>query len=474
MSLDSIIEGLFEKVSKNSYPSFIFSRFHNLWYKVQDRLRSEHGKVIITGDCDTDGICGIVGLYRSLTKFRPHLANKVSIISRSRDEGYELDYNKIDELSKTGLVILVDNGTDYALQSKNDNVIVFDHHLPKSLEKLDESQIPESIVNPILYGITDCSSSIINTFLYNVDDLYKTSPDFLLLVGSISDFTQPNLLTWQMLRYYLRLDMLSKYDLKLCGYDPSPSGIRYTISSWISAIGRLGKMEEGIPKILAYDIEGMKAYNAIKRSMIAEALTSCKKVVLRNNIDVYILDPKHLPVVSIISSSKISEKRLGMVIATDGKTLSVRSRFIDLTKVKEKIKEVIEINGHQFAMGGRIIGNKKITEVIEVLEQLDINDFIVKESVEEDGSIVYSNIGEVIDYCKKFYSIEPYIVKPKIKIPSMLPVYKITDRFYLNKVKANDIQVNIISNKDVTGKDVVANVDSWYLGKGRWKLTISC
>ena len=105
-------------------------------------------RIIVYGDYDADGICGVAVLWEALFKLK---ADALPFIP-SRDEGYGLKSKKVKEFAKDGvkLIITVDNGirnkeeVAYA-KSKGLEVIITDHHiLPENLEDLPDCLI----INP--------------------------------------------------------------------------------------------------------------------------------------------------------------------------------------------------------------------------------------------------------------------------------------------------------------------------------------
>jgi single-stranded-DNA-specific exonuclease len=98
-------------------------------------------KVIVYGDYDTDGVCGTAILWESLHQLK---ANVLPFIPK-REEGYGLKVERIEEMAKEGvkLIITVDQGIVASSQVEHANklgvdIIITDHHVlgekkPKAL-----------------------------------------------------------------------------------------------------------------------------------------------------------------------------------------------------------------------------------------------------------------------------------------------------------------------------------------------------
>ncbi len=102
----------------------------------------EGKKILVYGDYDADGVCATAILYSYLEV----MGADVSYYIPTRDEGYGLNYDVIDEFNKKGieLIVTVDNGVsaieeiDYA-KSLGIDVVVTDHHMP-------QESLPDCIV----------------------------------------------------------------------------------------------------------------------------------------------------------------------------------------------------------------------------------------------------------------------------------------------------------------------------------------
>lgn len=94
-------------------------------------------KMVIYGDYDADGVCGTAILWETL---RDLGAEVLPFIPDREKEGYGLNQKGVDKLLDNSLIITVDNGItsfegmEYA-KGKNIDVIITDHHLPKSKVK---------------------------------------------------------------------------------------------------------------------------------------------------------------------------------------------------------------------------------------------------------------------------------------------------------------------------------------------------
>ena len=109
----------------------------------------DHEKILIYGDYDADGVCATAILYSYLEV----MGADVSYYIPTRDEGYGLNYDAIEEFNKKGveLIVTVDNGVsaveeiEYA-KGLGIEVVVTDHHMP-------QIELPNavSLVDPHIY-----------------------------------------------------------------------------------------------------------------------------------------------------------------------------------------------------------------------------------------------------------------------------------------------------------------------------------
>jgi len=120
--------------------------------KAVDRIKKaiqKKEKIIVYGDYDTDGVCGTAILWETLHRLK---ANVLPFIPK-REEGYGLKVERIEEMAKEGvkLIITVDQGivaysqVEYA-NKLNVDVIITDHHVlgekkPKALAIIHTTQL---------------------------------------------------------------------------------------------------------------------------------------------------------------------------------------------------------------------------------------------------------------------------------------------------------------------------------------------
>lgn len=140
------IEYFFAPTIKNLYDPFLIFNMEKAVARIIDAIKKKE-TILIHGDYDTDGITGIALLYRHLKKFG---LNVEYYIPHRLYDGYGVSKSGIDFALDRGcsLIITVDCGITafdemlYA-KSKNIDVIVCDHHSPKS-------ELPEAyaLLNP--------------------------------------------------------------------------------------------------------------------------------------------------------------------------------------------------------------------------------------------------------------------------------------------------------------------------------------
>lgn len=114
---------------------FIFQDMQKAVDRIREAVKREE-KILIYGDYDVDGITGSAITYLALKKMG---ANVDVHVPHRIEEGYGLNIDSLDKLlkKKYSLVITVDNGitaTDQIkfIRDKKVDVIIVDHHLPKT------------------------------------------------------------------------------------------------------------------------------------------------------------------------------------------------------------------------------------------------------------------------------------------------------------------------------------------------------
>lgn len=129
------IESFFAPTISNLYDPFLIPNMEKAVKRLALAIEKKE-RILIHGDYDTDGITGIALLYRNLKQFGLQVDY---YIPNRMIEGYGVSSAGIDYAVEKGcsLMITVDCGItsfeelQYA-QSKNIDVIVCDHHAPKS------------------------------------------------------------------------------------------------------------------------------------------------------------------------------------------------------------------------------------------------------------------------------------------------------------------------------------------------------
>lgn len=100
--------------------------------RIKQAIRKKE-KIIVYGDFDADGVCATAIMWEALEKLE---AKAMPFIPR-REEGYGLKVDRIDEMVKEGvkLIVTVDQGIVHSEQVEHAKkvgieVIITDHHLP--------------------------------------------------------------------------------------------------------------------------------------------------------------------------------------------------------------------------------------------------------------------------------------------------------------------------------------------------------
>ncbi len=401
-STPEAIEAFFAPTEENLYDPFLITDMRKAVERIVRAIeREEH--ILIHGDYDTDGITGVALLYRNLRK----LGVAVDYYIPNRlIEGYGVSPAGVDYAveKKCSLIITVDcgitsfNELQYA-RSKNIDVIVCDHHAPKS-------ELPQAtaLLNPkiqgCLYpfkelaGVGVCFKflqAIYQTLKLDREELFADLD--LVALGSVVDVVP--LIDENRYLVKLGLKKISKTNkagiqalIKVAGLRDGLTAyhLGFIIGPRINACGRLHEATTAIKLLLADDLseaislaEELSSYNARRQHIESEILNQAlekieKKGFKENRVIVIGEENWHEGVVGIVASRIVDEyAKPAIVLSLKQETAKGSARSVSGFDISEALNHcadlLIKFGGHKQAAGIEIY-TKNIDQF-----RLKINDY---------------------------------------------------------------------------------------------------
>jgi single-stranded-DNA-specific exonuclease len=293
-SADEVQAFLRPRLSSLSDP-FLLPQMRAAVARIAGALDS-HERIVLFGDYDVDGVTSVALLAEML---RSYGATPELFLPLRMEEGYGLSRESVErclEQHRPRLLIAIDCGTASAgeiaeLKNRGVDVIVIDHHEPKS-------QLPDcvAIVNPKADSASPfhylCSVGIVFKLCHA---LLKTRPipDFdlkskldLVALGTVADIVplvEENRVLVQ--RGAIEIGRTSRVGLKklmqVAGVRPPilPDDIGYRLGPRLNAAGRLSTAEKSLRLLLTND-EGQAAALALELDQQNRARQEVEKEIL--------------------------------------------------------------------------------------------------------------------------------------------------------------------------------------------------
>lgn len=402
----------FFKPSKDKlYDPFLLKDCINATDRVIEAINNKE-KIMILGDYDVDGTCGVSMFYLFLKKFG--LESEVYIPDRI-EEGYGISAKAINlaKEKKINLIVAIDCGitasdkVDYA-KTLGIDFIICDHHqppeiIPKALSVMDPLRTDDKYPFKYLCG-TGVAFKLLQSISIKLGD--PGLPNFLLDLVAIATSSDIVPLTDEN-------RILVKEGLDLLNKNPRPalrvlieksglkignlntSNIVFTLAPRINAVGRLGDAKRAVELLTCEDDEKIKEFAFIlndenqNRREIDKSITDDvfkifdEPINIENQCSIVIHNEAwHPGVIGIVAARLVEKYNLPSIVLTTvngvgkGSARSINS-FNIYDALKQCEDKLIQFGGH-FHAAGLEIDLQKIDEF-----RKSFNDIASKEISEE-------------------------------------------------------------------------------------------
>ncbi len=353
-----------------------------------EKAISNSEKICVYGDYDADGVTSTALVYLYLKKRGAEVSY---YIPKREQEGYGLNTEVIDRLSKCGinLIVTVDNGisayneVEYA-KSLGIDCVITDHHRPP-----DPIPNAEAVVNPYrkdcpskfkcFAGVGVAFKAIEALEISNSNSSQILIEEYadLVTIGTMGDFIELNGETRDIVREGIKVISKAKRPgikviLENLGLDKKEidaSNIVFGIVPRINVSGRLGEADSAVELLISDNFEkSVEIFNEInekneKRKVTENEIYNCIEEKLKNEpwrkYEKIILiegEKWHHGVLGIVASKIV--KRYGkpcVLITYDGDDAKGSCRSVDGFSIHEAISKCSEyldrFGGHPMAAG---------------------------------------------------------------------------------------------------------------------------
>lgn len=385
-----------EEANKFLYPSMddLYDPFLMKGMKTAvDRILkaiSNHEKICIYGDYDVDGVTSILILKDLITR----LGGKVTYtIPRRLDEGYGLNFHKMEEIINTqdvNLIVTVDTGITSVEESKylrkaGIDLIITDHH-----EQGNEDPIALAVLDPkqsdckypfkelagvgVIFKLAQAISSRHHT------ELPLLSYIKIAAIGTIADLVplvdENRIISSLGLKELgatanLGLKMLLQ-DLRMDDHEIESSEISFRLGPRINALGRLGDVEQAVELFFTSNrayakeiINEMERLNLKRQKLENEiydtVIEAIEKDPQTDEMPILVVEGQdwHLGVIGIVASRLANQYyKPALVISVINGIGKASGRSIpdfDLKTALDGESDLLEsFGGHKMAVGFQI------------------------------------------------------------------------------------------------------------------------
>lgn len=343
----------------------------------------EEKKILVYGDYDADGVCATAILYSYLEV----MGADVEFYIPTREEGYGLNYDAIDEFSKKGvnLIVTVDNGVsaveeiEYA-KSLGIEVVVTDHHMP-------QQTLPDCIV--VDPHRKDCPSKfkeICGAFVAlklvaaleggEYEMVIEQYGDLAAIatLGDVVPLVEENRVIVKLgIKALLQTDKIGLLELINACYSDEikldATAVSFGIVPRINAAGRMGSADRAVRLLLTEDENEARELsseicreNENRKNIESDILENIEKEfvlhpeILNNRIIVVTLKNCHHGVLGIVASRVVDKYGKPAIILSEEDGVSSGSgrsvEGFDLFEALVSCQELFErFGGHSLAAG---------------------------------------------------------------------------------------------------------------------------
>lgn len=407
-----------------------------------DKAIANKEKVGIFADYDADGIPGAAFLYKSLIK----LGLEPEVYIPSRDEGYGLNRNGLDNLIRKGctLIITVDLGIKNYSEAKyckerNIDLIITDHHLPEKQKpeacavinpKLAESKYPfkelsgAGVVYKLIYGLKNYYIEIDEKFLkWNIDLIaISTISDVVPLISENRTIASFGLLVLKKTKNIGLKAMCKRANIASTTLGAYHVG--FMIGPRLNAPGRLDDAlksflllttaEKKEADLIAQQLE---EENQTRQELMDQLLKEADEILTHHNLQndkIIILRGDWAKGIIGPSASRLSEKycRPVIILSEDGDLLTGSARSINDINIIEILRQcsgtLIKFGGHKGAAGLSLEKKnyKSFVNKISEVSQKMISEDDLQKNYRADMAVDFSAL--TFDLSKELRQLEPF------------------------------------------------------------------
>jgi len=362
---------------------FLMKGMHKSVSRIKDAIDKAQ-VIMIHGDYDVDGICATALLEIALKKMGADVLHYIPV---REQEGYGINENaiKFAKENKVKLFISVDCGITAlkqtkALQGAGIDVIVTDHHQPKS-------ELPQafSILNPLQKGCEYPFKDLAGvgvvfklvSALYGVDSDYIYQHLDLVCLGTVSDVVsltgENRILVKNGLEQLTNSKKKGLQALvsvaKLSGKDMTSHYVGYILGPRINAAGRLHSADVALNLILTDDMQQAhllagqldtenRNRQKLEQKTLTQALSKLEKYTNFKQDKVIVLQDNdwHQGVIGIVASRLVDRfHRPALVMTSKGELVKGSGRSIKNFHLVEALGECEHLlesfGGHRYAAG---------------------------------------------------------------------------------------------------------------------------
>jgi single-stranded-DNA-specific exonuclease len=432
----------FKSTKEKLYSPFLLRDCEKAADRLVEIIKNKE-RIMVLGDYDVDGTCGVSMFYLFLKKFG---AEPLVYIPDRISEGYGISNKAINLAKEEGikLIVSIDCGITAAEQIRYANelgvdFIICDHHQPP-----DELPDAFAVINPLR---KDCS--------YTFKHLCGTGVAFKLIQAVCEKLGETNFphTLYDFVAIATASDIVSVSDenrilvnegLELINKNPRPAfrvliessnmkigamnttNIVFTIAPRINAVGRLGDAKRAVELLTSEKEEELEELVSIlnkenleRRKLDKEitetAYSICEENHFSEKFNVIILhnDSWHPGVVGIVAARLVEKYHLPSIVLTTVNGVAKGSaRSINGFNVYEALKKcdnlLVKYGGHYHAAGLEIEVDK-IEEFKNALNEIAAEQISAEDKIPEieiDAELKFSEINNYLLSILQYF--EPY------------------------------------------------------------------
>ena len=353
--------------------------------RIKKAIKNQ-GKIVIYGDYDTDGVCATAILWETLYGLKA----SVSPFIPSREEGYGMKADRVEQLAKDGvkLIITVDQGiTAYAAAAKANSLgidlIITDHHVVG--EKKPQAQAIVHTTQLAGAGVAWFLAQKISKSFRKKDiplDLVTigTVTDMVPLIGANRSLVKHGL---KDVRKTKRVGLLALYEKAAIKPDLiNTYEVGFQIGPRLNSAGRMDDPMDALRLVCTKDknrafllAQKLEKRNRQRQELLEETLVHARELWLKQDSLARLIfvdhDSYQEGIVGLVASRLVEEfYRPAVIVSRQEKYSKGSARSIEEFNIIEAIRACADIlgphGGHKKAAGFSV-ETVKITQLKERL-----------------------------------------------------------------------------------------------------------